>query len=391
MSVFQAVLLAQAMTLTVSDRVELRARGNDGEEQVDAETRPAVVLGGSRDDVSWSLAYTPVLTALAVGQPASEITLYHTLTASTTMRSRRSTFTVAQSLDYGTRDFSLVRPVGDGGSESPEPTEGPDIPEPIDAPQNQTQIVDQTLRFGATTTSFTLAHTLSRRLFEVTAVGYTASGGLDENARELYPLLRSPWLTQSLGYRASRADTLTTTADARMVWTGSDRRVDLLLVDERWSRRYGKYFATDLSGGAVLTRQETAGEDTEFGAYPNATAAAHYGGQSIDATVSAALTAVADRMSGAVDQRTLWTARVGWPVGDLAFNVGAAGGRSLDMESEGALSTFSTSAGVAYRANRFVAADVGATHTLNSYVGQDTTVLWTAYAGLTLNAEPLTF
>ncbi len=380
------------MTLTVSDRVDLRARRLETEDQIDAEMRPAATLQASRDNVSWQLTYSPSLMAQAVGDPASEILLYHTASISTTILSRRSAFTVAQSLGYGRRNFRLVLATPDVANEPAEPTAGPDIPEPLEPPPAQAQVVDETLEFGTTTTSLTLAHTLGRRLFEITAVGYTASGGLDERAREMYPLQRSPWVTQSLGYRASRVDTLTTSADFRMVFTGSDRRADLLLVEERWSRRYGKYFASDLSGGAVFTRQETTGEETEPGVFPQATAAAHYGGKRVNATVSTALTAVADQMSGAVDQRMLWTATLGWPLGDAAFNLGATGGRSLDMESEGAVESIGFNAGVGYRVNAYVSTDAGVTSSQTRYVGQDgTAILWTGGVGVTLTAEPIEF
>ncbi len=392
MSALQALLFAQAMTLTVSDRVELRGRRVDSEDQLDAETRPAVTLAASRDNVSWLLSYTPMVTALSLGDPGSEILVYHTAGISTTIRSRRSTLTIAESLEYGRRNFRLALGAPDTTVDPAEPTSGPDIPEPLEQPPEQAQAVDETLEFGGTTTSFTLAHALGRRLFEITAIGYTASGGLDDRSREMYPLQRSPWLTQSLGYRATRVDTLTTNADARVVFTGDDRRVDLLLLEERWSRRHGKYFATDLSGGAVLARQETAGEVEEAGAYPQATAAIHYGGRHLDVTASTAVTAVADRTSGAVDQRALWAVGVGWPVGNAAFSLGATGGRSLDMESEGALETLVFNAGVGYRVNAYVSADGGVTSSKTRYVEQDTTtILWTGYVGVTFRAEPIEF
>jgi hypothetical protein len=390
MSVLPALLLAQAMTLSVEDRVELRARSFEGEERVDAEMRPGATLVASEGTTSYSVAYLPRLTALSLGAPDFETTLYHVVTASSMFRTRRTAVTLSQSLEYGTRNFRLSLAPAESGGE-PDPGGSP-VPEPLEAPPNQARVVDETLEFGSTTTTLEVAHARSRRIAELASLGYTASGGLDPSSREAYPLQRSPWLRLGLGVRATRRDTLWTALDGRVVLTDDDRRAELVTAEERWSRRLDKYFATDLFGGASFTRQTTGDAEPVAEVYPLAGAALLYDAGRLHASASASLTAAVDRTTGAVDQRALWSVQVSRSLGRATFGVGGSGARSLDMSREGALLSFTANAGAAYKFSSYVSGDLGATTSQVSYAGQDTSpILWTGYVGVTVFSGPMAF
>ena len=74
-------LLAQAVTVTVGDRSEVRERIQDQFKRTDLETRPFVRFGFATHRTVLTLGYNPSLTELSVGTTDAQFLVYHTASA----------------------------------------------------------------------------------------------------------------------------------------------------------------------------------------------------------------------------------------------------------------------------------------------------------------------
>jgi hypothetical protein len=400
-SLLHAVVLAQAMTLTVEDRAEVRLRSFEGTEYVDAETRPRLVLGASASTAgaatSWELNYSPSFMVLGLGTPESDLLLYHNGTARTSIRGRRTELVLTQSVEYGTRNFRVAvfpaapaAPSGEGVPGAPAPTN------PGALPAGQAQMVNQTLEFGGTASSALVTHALTRRTLFAQEVGFSASGGLGETSSEVFPLQRGPWATSNFGYRLSSRDTLWTSGDARFVETGSGRRVDLLNVTERWASQLTRRQNLELAAGITLSRQETLAQpepltEPELGVHPVGSAAWSYTAQYLRLGTTAALALVVDRMTGAADERSIFDVFISRRTGRVTWQAILTGTRSLDMNTPNSLASVATDLGVVWTLNSRLTADCGVRTNWNTFAGQEPTTMWIAYVGVTGRAAPFRF
>src|SRR4051812_9493951 len=98
-------VLAQAVTVSVGDRSEARARVQTGVTRYDVETRPVVRLDATTRRVGFSLGYSPLLTELNLGDPDAFFVLYHSAFASAGAHWRRTRLSLSQSGSYGRQNF----------------------------------------------------------------------------------------------------------------------------------------------------------------------------------------------------------------------------------------------------------------------------------------------
>src|SRR3954470_20316557 len=98
-------VLAQAVTVGVSDRSEARARLQAGIARYDLETRPTVHLDATTRRLAFSLGYSPSVTELSVGSPDALFVLYHSAYASAATHWPRTRLSLTQNASYGRQNF----------------------------------------------------------------------------------------------------------------------------------------------------------------------------------------------------------------------------------------------------------------------------------------------
>jgi hypothetical protein len=407
MSGLLAPLLAQAISLVLEDRSEVRTRLFDETFNHDAETRPGATLSLTTPRTAWSLAYAPTITALSLGDPEFEVVVFHNAQASGSIRFRRTFVSIAQKGTYGERNFRLTlapqvpAPAPPEEEPSPEPAPEPSpTPEPAPAPEppapsvGQQGVANQVVRYGSAETSLFVGHVITRRVGLGEFAGYSVSGGLDASSRQAYPLQRVVSAGVALGYVASRRDTFWTSVDGGRVYTDPDAQATLLNAREVWSRTLSPRLSLGVGAGVSYGRSEAPDVNESESIVPTAAATLSYSvartGARMSFQASAGATSQVDRFTGVIDPRAFWSLTFSRTRHNLTWRAGASGTRSLDPDSLSTLTSVSVSAGVALQVDAQLSVDAGVSGSWQSFgEAEPPPILWSALIGMTYRAPTI--
>jgi len=250
-----------AGTVDVSDRARIYAYEReaiigDGI-AFDIENTPRLHLGLDWPVTSLDLEYAPRLFWQDVDGPAASPTLLlHSGGLSLSSRRERLSLTLAQTFSVGDQSFARLSVERD--LLEPEPAATP-APTGGGSPSPELELVPgpMVVEVVEAESSASLRYDWSRRVSTELRPSFGVSGGADAAALRALPRQRTARVDGALDYRASRRDTLTTSA--AVAQTAISNGYDHLLVSlmETWSRSFAPESGVALGAGAAL--QETTG------------------------------------------------------------------------------------------------------------------------------------
>jgi hypothetical protein len=402
-----APVLAQALTLAVADRTETRVRVSGAESGWDAQTTPSATLALTTRRASWSLAYAPSFTALAIADPAFELLVFHNVSASALLRFDSTFVTLQQTAGYGERNFRLatVRAVApdvdvpnetdtaaddaapDGDADGEQAQAPPN--QPTQAPPAQALAANDVVRFGSSHTAVGATHVLSRRSWLAESAGYSVSGGHDQRSQRVYPLQRGPTAGATFGYRPSRVDDLFSGVSAEHVVTDAVGDATVIVADERWAHRFSRAVRGELGAGLAFARSRVEGARADYDAAPVAAAAVTTVLQQraglLTATVNVLIAPAVDRTSGRVDERLQWNASLARRRNALTLIAATGGARSLYGSAVTELTSVNAALGAIVQFDEAVSWDSGVSLLWQSFARTESApALWSAYTGLSI-------
>src|SRR4051794_22730146 len=145
------LVLGQAVTVSVGDRSEARARVQDHLVRYDVETRPAVRLQARTPRLSLSLGYSPSLTGTGVGAPEARFALTHSAYASAGTYWRRTRLSLTEAVSYGRQNFraaAVAAPASTAVQPAPGTMPTPGQTAGVPGAATQLSLVDGTTLYG---------------------------------------------------------------------------------------------------------------------------------------------------------------------------------------------------------------------------------------------------
>jgi hypothetical protein len=148
--------------------------------------------------------------------------------------------------------------------------------------------------------------------------GYRLNGGANAAAQSSFPLQQGPFANGSLGYAASRRDTLTTRLSVTDLGFSNGPRDLLLEADEEESSRLARHLVGTLGIGYAAVRYQADSQSPgQFNAYPEATASLvenllidpH---RTLLAGLTASVAPLIDRLGGTVFESLQVLGRLEW-------------------------------------------------------------------------------
>lgn len=408
-------LFAQALTLTLADSSELRARyetestsARDEGIAWDANTTPSATLALDNHRASYTLRYGPSFTAFDIGTDSSETTQQHNVIVAGTWRFPDTTVSLTESLAYGRQNTRLafVGPTDStpGGDDEPPELE-PDEPEQVLPGQEGT--VDRIVTTGTSVTTLGLAHSLSRTVTLSEYASYTFSSGLD-GSEDLYPRQRGGLVGVSVGYSLTRRQSLATILNGSVVYTdplpssvtGEEIRSTTAALQETWSCEWIRDLQTTLGVGLTYSRTDEGDlvdESLNLVIGPvgsmSATYNWGYGGASYALTGAVGLSPYVDRFTGIVDPRVFYSAGLERVQGKLTLRAIVAGAQSAQTEDL-SLSTATATFTAEYQLAETLVLRSGISASTNVELAEDVLPqetappLYYAFIGFTYSALP---
>jgi hypothetical protein len=412
MSLLLAPLLAQVVTLGVADRSEARYLAPYAY-KYEASTAPGLRLNLRWPRYEAVLGYDASLIVAPLEQGPRDLLVYHTLLFSTSYRFRRSAISLSSTGSFGEVNFR-AQALGAAAPTEPGSTPGtpsdqgsqPDLvrpPEPT-APeaQPQTRIRDEPTRHGSWSTTLGAGHRPTREVTLAASVTYTMAGGLDDQAREDYPLTRG-WVAAIFGtyeYKLSARDALGTNVTLQQGWSTRDAQgaesteVTSLLAGETWTHRYSKHTSSQLGAGISFTRTPLYEVYTAWSIYPTFTAAVLHEARLAKGLLTLSLSAFSapelDPLRATVDPRIGAAGAVGWSRDRFSTSLTASTAFSIaDADNNpGAFDQRQAALVAGYRLTDWMLVDAGGRLTELNYQGTTTIPLtYAAFVGLTLGYE----
>ncbi len=415
-------VFAQAATLTLADTSDTTVRFDqvDDETHWDASTTPSATLNLYTHRAAYTLRYAPNFSLLYIGEESTvdeetgeqtfgqEWAIYHNLSASATLRFRRTSLTLSEQFTYGARNYRFdVAPVADAPSGTPsEPDPGAPIPgEPGDTPVGQQGAEDVVVTLGSSTSTLGLGHRLAPRLNLSEYVAYSISVPMDEASRPFYPLQRSLTSGVGVGYDVTRRDTLTTSLTGDLYYTEphDDLKVRSAIVQlrEDWTREWFRQFTTTFGVGATYARTDRGEQTIEVitaDVGPSGTAGVEYNWGHAGARYrlygSFGSAPVVDRFTGIVDPRFFAGAGLSRTEHRLTVTLAATGAQSADPDGDAPLASFGASLTAFYEVTQQLYLRLGGSTSssetpLDFSERPEAPTQYTVFAGLTYTMQPI--
>lgn len=356
-------LIAAAYSVTFGARTELRLRapGDAGaggelvEQSLDSDNSADARLTATFKTFELGLAYLPRLTFRNLAeQPERDLLNGAELTA--TWRWPRLTLSLRESASYGQRGFS---PFAVSAPTAPEAAG-----ETSAAAPSQTAL-NGSVPFVSSDTTLAVAAVLTRRSTLSLSSSYFVSGGVDDEARMLFPF--STGVRGSVGFerRATRADTLSTSVDAsaqRAEGQGATIRTRTITASEVWRHSWSQSTDSSVRAGTGLTSSSDAVKNPSF--FPSASASLTHRivtgprhGR-LELTLSANVDNVVDQLSGRADTRAQVAAHASWALEPLSIYADGSRSESLG-NSHNQLTLTSGAAGLRAQLAHELATDIG--------------------------------
>lgn len=369
-----APLFAQALTLTVADTSEIRARYDTGESGVvsptggapgvptpgttdgdgeyalyfDAMTQPSATLLVGTRRASYTLAYAPTFTWLAIGNDEQySQAIFHTVNLAATLNWKRTSLDLSQSFSYGTTNYRLAFVPAPTGAPVPVPdADAPDPLTPDDPLPGQEPTLNTDLTTGSSVSTISLTHALSRTQSLSEFVNYTYSTGIGSD-RDLYPKQRGGGVGVAYSLELNARDSLDTTLDAGVFYTdplatsttGEVRRSIIGTLRQSWTREWAEDLELSLGVGLSYGRTDEGDATAEvllLDILPVGNTSIDYtwgqGGALYTATASLGTAPYVNRFTGVVDPRVFWAASLAREQRRLTLTATVAGSQSSDSE-----------------------------------------------------------
>jgi len=365
-----APLFAQALTLTVADSSELRARLDPGATGVatvdsateedeeykayfDAMTQPSATLLVSTRRTSYTLTYAPQFTWLAIGNEEEySRAIFHTGTLNANWDWKRTTVNLGQSFSYGTTNYRLA--FTPAPTTAGEPPPEPDAPEPL-APDErlpgQESTINTEVTSGTSSTTLSVNHELSRTQNLSEFVNYSYSTGFGDS-RDLYPKQRGGTVGASFSQELGKRDSISTAVGGSLFYTdpaatsttGEVLRSIFAALRENWTREWTEDLEVTLGIGLIYARTDEGERKTEqllLDILPVGSTSIDYswgyGGARYTATASLGTAPYVDRFTGVVDPRVFWSASLERVKRRLTLTATVAGSESSYSDDAGDL------------------------------------------------------
>ncbi|MEI9953233.1 MAG: hypothetical protein WDO74_30695 [Pseudomonadota bacterium] len=310
MSPLLGPILAQLVTLGVSDRTEARyvVSGTTPGQQpqgvavtksprFEGATYPRINLDfGWRhsplNTTSLSLGYAPSFTVTPLDSADRELYVFQqaNFLASHSRRYERTTLTLSQSLnvyEYNFQQQALGFPgVGLGGPSGPnaQPGAPPSAATPGSTPGTgstvqpppgtgapggvQFRAADRTVRVFTEATTVSFAQLFSQVLTGGADFSYTVAGSVYEVDRDIYPIIGTPRALFYANYRIARRDTLTSSLSVQYAGQPTGNNAIMTVANETWSHRFDQRTTTTLGGGLSVSRNSQPDGLVYWNVYP---------------------------------------------------------------------------------------------------------------------------
>ena len=306
MSPLLGPILAQLVTLSVSDRTEARYVISDQQYQQQnangakpaaaaAATTPRVLLNTTWRHASLVMGYGASITVAPLEREDRDVLLFHFATLGGSYRWSRTTITFAETLGYGEVNYQ-VQALADprtaptlnpntatpSGGTTPTPpasgsttgtTGGTGTPQAQLGTNPNLPPVTGAVKLGTSVSSVNFTHLLSAVSSLAGGVFYTVSGAVGDDPYHSYPTIRGPGAFLTAGYRPNRNDNFSTTANTQFATSVASKstapnangapvvttnlggnRAWLLTANENWTHRFSKETSTRLGAGLSLIR-----------------------------------------------------------------------------------------------------------------------------------------
>lgn len=335
-------ILAQLVTLAVSDRTEARyIATNAGGSHAEAATAPRVGLdfGWKHTELSQStlsLGYGPTFTATPILETKTpELFVFQaaSLGASHSERWERTTFTIGEQLSYTLTNPRLAALSGGGafpqtftmaGSQTGMPSgnsTGTPTGNPSGVPNGTGNAMagtgtagnltpaqtDRNVQLFTETTTARVEQFISARLKLGGELGYLMTGAVRESDRSSYPLVRGPRGQLFAAYRATRHDTLTSSVSSQYASLSMGNTAWVNVANEAWSHQFDARTSSTLAGGVSASRSSQPDGLVAWSIYPvfnaNIGHVSRLGRGSLALGLSASSAPALDPIQGSVDPR----------------------------------------------------------------------------------------
>jgi hypothetical protein len=249
MSFLIAPILAQALNVSVGDRTETRVRSTDDVSAVDVVRRANATVRLTTPRSSWSLAYTPTLTLLAIGDSSASRSFLHGLTLIEQLRlSPRLTAQFSESASYGFQNFrvmSVSAATGsiDSGTETgtPTPPSGGATTPTQTMPALQNGVIDQNTRYYDVAMRGAVFYQLTRRWTESVFASYSSSAGISEASLRRFPKSIETEGGETTTYAVSRLDSIGLTGTVTRYEMPAIATVNGGTIEFGWSRNLSPF------------------------------------------------------------------------------------------------------------------------------------------------------
>jgi hypothetical protein len=372
-----APILGQLLTLGLSDRTEARYVADETDEHFEASTQPSAGIDLSYRRTSLRFGYSPSITVLPLESEPREILVFHSGFVGASHSFRHTTFGISQSIGYGEANFQSQAlapttttptteppnpPVDPQQPNAPTQPNAPNQPAPgggetpggtVDPGSGTVRARDQIVKYVTLRSSAELSHRLGRFTSIQGGLGYTVTGGADEESRELYPTVRGPDARVTLSYAVNARNTLSSSLSAQYATSGDSTETLAINFDQTWHHDFSLRTSSELGAGLAYARSPQENGSVAHSFYPAGHASISHnerfarGNLNMNASVGGS--PVLDFTTAAIDPRLQIAAGVGWSRDRFSVNVGGGTSVSLSGADEAdAFSSLNASAGAGY-------------------------------------------
>jgi hypothetical protein len=412
-------ILAQLVTLGVSDRTEVRHVVTD-ESYSEVATNPRVALNFGWKHATLSLGYSPALTVTPLDNDPTLI-VYHSGTVAASNRWQRTTVTASESIGYGKVDFqdqaiaapgtapvttvpvdmgmapgntgtgTMAQP-GTGGT--PTGTTGTGMATGTGTPAtgaaaNQFRATDTIERFSSSVSTVSVTQLVSAVLTVNGGVWYMVTGTPGSQTNVLYPTVKGPGARIAAAYTPTHYDAVTTSVSTQYAESSDGSDAWLMFANEAWAHQLDKGTVTTVGAGLSLTRNSEPIGLIYYSIYPNfvlgITHTSLIGRSTLTFGLTASSSPYLDPVSVVVDPRISAGAFIGFH--QDRFSSSLTGGTAISLATQGNTGAFNAlygAFGMSYVLGSAVSIDSGVRASYQTFEGHTAIPLSLAlYVGVT--------
>ncbi len=411
MSLLLLPIFAQALSVNLADRTEIRTREDGLGQHLDLLETPRLELKAASYRTQWSLVYSPSISLFDLGSQATPPLLFQSLALNTNITiSRRTSVYFNEYGMYGYQNFRALSvapvnstaPTGGPGGSTAAPGTGSTGAGPLAA---QAGVQPSSLQFGLVSSTVGAGHRFAPRWRGNVSASYMYSGGLDAGSELYMPRSREFIETVSLVHSASTRDELGpqfnglqgTTQPYAALTTATHSPTDALVVDGMmtWTRRIARNISGSVSGGvayAAVTRDDETNRAIlpVGGAYLEASKSMD--GWRSTASISETYAPFIDRLLGTISERAMTAVTVQSRKADLTLRVAAYSiVTTVHIGPVSLSNAWGADESIQYRLDRHFSLELGSRQALQSYqalpndptfAGGTQPLIWAFYSAL---------